>query len=69
MSIVLSCVLQFAVKLLELAILAQDKDASSPFHICGIVIPKLVSMIVNFIYRNTKIRHKATLIYSMYALS
>ena len=35
--------LQFAVQLLNLAILAQDKDASSPFHICGIVIPKLVS--------------------------
>ncbi|XP_065897600.1 uncharacterized protein [Dysidea avara] len=33
---------EFAVQLLNLAILAQDKDASSPFHICGIVVPKLV---------------------------
>ena len=34
--------IQFAVQLLNLTILAQDKDVSSPFQICGIVIPKLV---------------------------
>ena len=33
---------QFAIRLLNLTISAQDKDISSPFQICGIVVPKLV---------------------------
>ena len=50
--VIFSCVLigrstnfystQFAIRLLNLTISAQDKDISSPFQICGIVVPKLV---------------------------
>ena len=34
--------LQFAIRLLDLATLSLENDMASPFHICGVVIPKLV---------------------------
>ena len=36
--------LQLAVQLLDLAAMFVEHDTASPFQLCGIVIPKLVSV-------------------------